>query len=110
MFTINFEDFSWYFAILGGKRKKNSLPEVLKIGFYRVYFWFFLKTSLNILEEKNSFNQGNFCTPLWYSQAVRKPVLQGDATCDRDLQKLMIHRFKRISRDDICRRYVDVSR
>jgi len=26
---MNFEDFSKYFAILGGKRKKISLPEVL---------------------------------------------------------------------------------
>ena len=35
---MNFEDFSKYFAILGGKRKKISLPEVLKNVFQKVYF------------------------------------------------------------------------
>ena len=38
---MNFEDFSKYFAILGGKRKKNSLPEVLKNVFQEVYFLVF---------------------------------------------------------------------
>ena len=38
---MNFATFSKYFDILGGKRKKSSLPEVLKNG-----FWIFFETSL----------------------------------------------------------------